>query len=256
MKCVNCGDELISGSLFCANCGARIVAPTDLSDNRQAPKNKGPIIALIALLVVVIAGGAVYSMASFLKRIQADENPDSGISKKATAETVESGKTDTTGETDATDAAGETGEAGETEENAQNSESNRPIISDANIIGLWSSEGPSGEMVDPGTGYATGSIYNGSWYLFNEDGTFRHVIVGSGPIISGGVVSEGKYLVGNGKIILTDVRESWYPDPAVKGQTAAYEDKSVDDSVLDYRYDEQDDTLVINDLDFYHRVKA
>ena len=82
MKCVNCGDELISGSLFCANCGARIAAPADLSDNRQAPKNKGPVIALITLLVVIIAGGAVYSMASLLKRINADESPTSGISKK------------------------------------------------------------------------------------------------------------------------------------------------------------------------------
>ena len=246
MKCVNCGDELISGSLFCANCGARIAAPADLSDNRQAPKNKGPVIALITLLVVIIAGGAVYSMASLLKRINADESTTSGISKKITEDTED---------TEDTEETGETGEGTETGESTQKTENSGEVIADANIIGLWSSEGPSGEMVDPDTGYATGSIYNGSWYLFKEDGTFRHVIVGSGQIISGGVVSEGQFSVGNGKIALTGVRESWYPDPAVKGQTKAYEDKSVGDSVLDYRYDEQDDTLVINDLDFFYRVK-
>ena len=175
--------------------------------------------------------------------------------ESAKKQTVDTEDTEDTGETEDTEDTGETGEGTETGESTQKTENSGEVIADANIIGLWSSEGPSGEMVDPDTGYATGSIYNGSWYLFKEDGTFRHVIVGSGQIISGGVVSEGQFSVGNGKIALTGVRESWYPDPAVKGQTKAYEDKSVGDSVLDYRYDEQDDTLVINDLDFFYRVK-
>ncbi len=127
-------------------------------------------------------------------------------------------------------------------------------VTDQNLIGLWSTEGPSGDLVDPATGYTTGSIYNGEWYLFRKDGTFRHVIVGSGLVISGGAVLEGKYAVREGEILLTDIRESWYPNPAAKGQKDMYENRSASDFEITYRYGDDDDTLIIDDISYFHRV--
>lgn len=139
---------------------------------------------------------------------------------------------------------------GESSENPANA------ILDEDLIGLWSSQGPSGEMVDPATGYSTGSIYNGEWYLFRKDGTFRYVIASSGQIVSGVVVQEGKFTSSKGEILLTDVKESCYPDPSRKGQGEAYKNKSVEDIALQYRYEDNGDTLVIdNSVIKYYRVK-
>lgn len=131
----------------------------------------------------------------------------------------------------------------------------KKAASDAGLIALWSSQGPTGVLVDPVTGYATGSISNGEWYLFRKDGTFRYVIISSGQILSGGVVWDGKFVSGDGKIILTDIKESWYPDPSRKGQKAAYKNLSVKDTTLQYQYKDKGDTLLIGTLDYYHKVK-
>lgn len=91
------------------------------------------------------------------------------------------------------------------------------VITDENLIGLWSTEGPSGELMDPDTGYATGNIYNGTWYLFRDNGTYRFVNVSSGNVISGIVECKGNYSASDGKIDLTHVKANWYPDPAKPG---------------------------------------
>jgi hypothetical protein len=128
-------------------------------------------------------------------------------------------------------------------------------VSDQDLISLWSSEGASGEMVDPDTGFSTGSIYNGEWYLFREDGTFRYVIVSSGLVLDGGAVWEGKYSVRDGEIKLTNIKESWYPNPAASGQKDKYENKKVDNTVLIYAFEDEANTLIINDSDSFTRVQ-
>lgn len=127
-------------------------------------------------------------------------------------------------------------------------------LSDKDIIGMWSTEGPSGELVDPATGYTSGSIYNGEWYLFRDDSTFRYVIIGSGQVLSGGVVWEGRYAIRDGALHLTDIKESWYPNPAAAGQKEAYEDRKAVDVTLHYQYSDDKNTLIIEDSNSFTRV--
>lgn len=104
----------------------------------------------------------------------------------------------------------------------------------SSLVGTWSQGGASGSIVDPATGYATGSVYNGEWYVFRADGTFRYVIVSSGTIISGGIVHEGRYAASGGNLLLTGIRESWYPNPAASGQKATYTNVTVADETIGY----------------------
>lgn len=129
-------------------------------------------------------------------------------------------------------------------------------VADKDLIGLWSSSGTSGTLVDPATGTATGSYYSGEWYLFREDGTFRYVIISSGQIISGGVVQEGKYTVRNGELLLTDIRESWYPDLSLSGQTPSYKDKKAADETRTYEYADGGTTLILDGLDYFYRAAS
>ncbi|NTV91283.1 MAG: S-layer homology domain-containing protein [Clostridiales bacterium] len=119
------------------------------------------------------------------------------------------------------------------------------------IIGLWSYGGTNGTLVDPSTGYATGSIYNGEWYLFRSDGTFRYVLVSSGQIVSGGVVQEGEFTVDGGVIILTGIKESWYPNPAATGQKASYKGLIVEDRAVAFLLENNGSTLVIDGIDTF-----
>lgn len=139
------------------------------------------------------------------------------------------------------------------------SEADGNTSADGSLVGTWSSEGPSGNMVDPSTGMTEGSYYNGTWYLFREDGTFRMVMIGSGSIISGAVVQEGKYTADNGELKLTDVKESWYPDPAASGQTPAYKNKSTDGGVYSYELEDNGGKLKLIDQfsgsELYYRVE-
>lgn len=115
------------------------------------------------------------------------------------------------------------------------------------LIGTWSSIGPSGSLVDPSTGAIKGGYYNGTWYVFRSDGTFRMIMMGSGTIISGAVVHDGKYSAAGGVLKLTGVKESWYPDPAASGQQKAYKDKSVDGGTYLYELEEDDSKLRLRD---------
>jgi hypothetical protein len=116
------------------------------------------------------------------------------------------------------------------------------------LVGTWSQGGASGTLVDPATGYATGSVYNGEWYVFRADGTFRYVIVSSGLILSGGIVHEGKYTVSGGNILLTDIRESWHPNPAATGQKATYTNLAVADETIGYTLSADGDSLTLQVL--------
>ncbi|MCX7922014.1 MAG: copper amine oxidase N-terminal domain-containing protein [Clostridia bacterium] len=118
------------------------------------------------------------------------------------------------------------------------------------IIGSWSSQGPNGTMFDPSTGQITGSSYTGQWYKFNKDGTYRYIIAGSGPIITGCVVVDGRYAIDGDTIKFYDAKETSYRNftgPQIK-------DSPIDDDELDYTYHEDDDTISMNFSRFYRIV--
>ncbi len=115
------------------------------------------------------------------------------------------------------------------------------------IVGTWSSDGPGGVLVDP-SGMIVGDVFNGEWYVFREDGTFRYVIAASGPIITGVVFVEGKYKLEGSSLVLYDQKETSYrdflPPPVVK-------DSPIDDETKEIEYDPADDTLKIGLFYFY-----
>jgi hypothetical protein len=120
------------------------------------------------------------------------------------------------------------------------------------LIGTWSSEGPYGTLYDPATGAATGSTYNGEWYAFRKDGTYRYVIMSSGIALSGGVVRDGRYSIEDGEIRFYENTESWYPDLSRSGQTPAYKNKPIEDERRTYEVQDTD-TISIDD-DSYYRI--
>ena len=112
---------------------------------------------------------------------------------------------------------------------------------DKRLIGQWSSIGPTGNLMDPSTGAITGSYYNGTWYLFRGDGTFRYVIIGSGSIISGTAVTEGKFTTSGTTISFADCKESWYPAAGRTGQRERYEGKPTTFEPLLYRFESENE---------------
>ncbi len=118
------------------------------------------------------------------------------------------------------------------------------------IVGTWSSEGPYGTYYDPATGAATGSAYNGEWYLFRGDGTYRYVIISSGIAISGGSVRDGRYQVSGDEISFSDNRDSWYPDLSRSGQPEGFKNKPMADESLSFEVVDGD-TLMIDGTTFY-----
>lgn len=226
MYCSKCGKELPADSAFCSKCGNNLKAGTVPLCPVPSVTRRNRIVALVVVFFAVVLFIAGFILIDRLT----SNHPEADPSGTAAAMT-----TDETGNEDSS-------------EHINN-------IADKNIIGLWSTEGPSGALVDPVTGYATGSIYNGEWYLFKSDGTYRYVIISSGQIVNGGVVCEGKFTVNNGEILLTHVKESWYPNPAATGQKDSYENKRIDDITIPYQYGDDKNTLIIDDLDYFTRVE-
>lgn len=118
------------------------------------------------------------------------------------------------------------------------------------LVGLWSSSQYFGEMYDP-TGASKGSSYNGEWYLFRENGTFRFVIAGSGLVISGAVVQEGNYRVEGSELVLHSVKDSWYPAPDTADRRPGYENKPADDQRVSLSWIDVG-TIKINEKLFYY----
>ena len=115
------------------------------------------------------------------------------------------------------------------------------------ILGTWSSDGPGGVLVDT-SGMIVGDVFNGEWYVFRADGTFRYVIASSGSMITGVVFVEGKYKLEVSSIVLYDQKETSYrdflPPPVVK-------DSPIDDETKEIIYDPANDTLKIGLFNFY-----
>lgn len=120
------------------------------------------------------------------------------------------------------------------------------------LVGLWSDTEYYGEMYDYATGMPVDSAYSGQWYLFRADGTFRYVIIGSGQIISGIVVQEGKYKVEGQELVLYKIKASWYPDPSHSNQSPPYEDKADDDERLTLTLDSDPNNIQLNGNTFFY----
>jgi Copper amine oxidase N-terminal domain. len=115
------------------------------------------------------------------------------------------------------------------------------------IIGIWADSAYSGSLVNPITGFVVGTAYSGQWYKFNDDGTFTYSIAGSGTIITGLAIVNGKYKIEGNKIIFSDCTETFY-----KNFSAA--EKKDNPTTMDskqFKYNSEDDTLKIDNELFY-----
>lgn len=122
------------------------------------------------------------------------------------------------------------------------------------LVGSWSSEGPSGTLFDPATGFVTGSYYSLEGYLFRSDGTYRYIIMGSGTIISGAAVNNGKFRVEGDNLILTERTEDWYPDPSSPGNKESYKNRPTTDEMHTIEFI-TDDELKIDGTSYLYRIK-
>lgn len=115
------------------------------------------------------------------------------------------------------------------------------------IIGFWADSAYSGSLVNPITGFVVGTSYSGQWYKFNDDGTFTYSIAGSGTIITGLVIVNGKYKIEGNKIIFSECTETFYKNFSVS-------EKKDNPSTMDpeqFQYNSEDDTLKIGNWRFY-----
>jgi predicted nucleic acid-binding Zn ribbon protein len=291
MKCPNCGSELRADSVFCQGCGFYLQGR---QAHRKAGSTWIVVLVILAVVVVAgFAAYALLSRLSANPSPQS-QTPysDSGIAGGSGGDTpdndgqtvfshfgsvVQSGGNASSvhqpnpGQPDTAQPGGGTSGNGQSVNNQPQTETypsdntgssggGEPSAApdaaqDEGLLGLWSASGTSGELVDPATGLTTGSYYSGEWYLFREDGTFRYVIISSGQIISGGVVQEGKYTVTGGEILLTDIRESWYPDLSLSNQEPGYQDKKVSNETRTYEYADSGTTLILDGLDYFYWVE-
>lgn len=281
MKCFKCGSENPDRNIFCINCGNKLTVPADLCPQCQSPlqanarfchicgksladkdavnviptskavtrpKTNKLIYIVIGILTVLLVVVISVFITAMLAGQWGKDDQYSKTSHEARTETTDEESTENTDEesTKTTDDAS-------SEMTDTNNETAAYVITDENLIAQWSPEGSSGGMIDPDSAFETGDIYDGTWYLFRSDGTYRYMSVTSGNMILNGIlVSEGNYSVSDGKIYLTDVKDSWYPDPAQSGQEA-YKDKESDDQIIKYRFVDGIDTLIIDDLWYFHR---
>lgn len=122
------------------------------------------------------------------------------------------------------------------------------------LVGSWSSEGPTGTLFDPSTGFATGSYYSQEGYKFKSDGTYWYMIIGSGPVQSGAAVNKGRFRVEGDNLILYDRTEDSYPNPDSHSQTFGYKDKTIDDGTYALEFI-TDDELKIESTSYFYRIK-
>lgn len=113
------------------------------------------------------------------------------------------------------------------------------------IVGSWSSDGPNVDYFDA-YGKLIQSAYSGTYYQFNADGSFKYMIGGSGPVVSGIILRQGKYTVSGNTIALIGVKESWQPFGS--NQQAAYSGKSVSNVRLMFAF-EPDGRLTLTEDD-------
>jgi hypothetical protein len=75
--------------------------------------------------------------------------------------------------------------------------------------------------------YQRGS-FSGELFTFRPDGGFRHVVLGSGVVISGVSTEDGEYTTSGNQLTLHVMAASWQPDPSHPRQRPAYKNKPMD----------------------------
>lgn len=122
------------------------------------------------------------------------------------------------------------------------------------LIGNWSANiYSSGDIVDQYGSYK-GTSSSVELYSFKEDGTYRYVIGGAGPVISGIVISKGEYRIEGNYIIFYHNRHTWIPDPTRNDQTPAYKDKPAEVDISEF-YLKSNEKLVIDKVSYFHKIK-
>jgi len=97
------------------------------------------------------------------------------------------------------------------------------------LVGTWANSDSLGDVVDAGTGAYVRGAYTGEAYRFQQDGTFWHLTVGSGTVVSGAAAQQGDYNVQGKVLTMSSKTESWTPNPSHSGQRPAYKNKPIDE---------------------------
>ncbi len=93
------------------------------------------------------------------------------------------------------------------------------------LIGDWSTSRSYGDVVNPVTGAYQRGSFSGELFSFRPDGGFRHVVMGSGVVISGVSIEDGQYTTDGNQLTLHVTVASWQPDPSHPGQRPAYKNQ-------------------------------
>ena len=126
--------------------------------------------------------------------------------------------------------------------------------SSSSLVGYWSDNAYSGEMVD-GSGNVVKGTYSGQWYRFYSNGHYVYTIVSQGQILRGVAFSKGTYSVSsNGWTVrLHKKLESWYPFADDPSHQKKYKNKPApDESTIKIQHKSANQILI--DGFSYHRV--
>lgn len=96
------------------------------------------------------------------------------------------------------------------------------------LIGDWSTMRSYGGVVDSATGAYQRGSFSGELLSFRSDRGFRHVVLGSGLVISGASIEDGEYTTNGNQLTLHVTAASWQPDPSHPRQRPAYKNKPMD----------------------------
>ncbi|HSP06022.1 MAG TPA: hypothetical protein VLR94_02540 [Acidobacteriota bacterium] len=99
--------------------------------------------------------------------------------------------------------------------------------------------------MDTATGAFDSSAYSGEWYEFRPDGTYEHIFIGSGQIISGASITTGVYEASANRLVLHQKKASWYRMPKSAKRHSRYKDRpDVQELVLEIGFDSRGALLV------------
>lgn len=125
-----------------------------------------------------------------------------------------------------------------------------PAVELTPLTGFWAQGISSYDMVDRVTGFPVKAGWDGQWYMFRNDGTFRYVIGGCGPIICGIIVQEGRYSATADTLTLSGILETFTPSPDDPGRRTGYKNKPMNDVVLTYTLTEEGNLKLTDDGGF------